>query len=296
MRLDTANRAFLALLVMGVTALVAIGLAACAVVAILAYRVGQDGTGVLTAEGAGVRPALVFLALVGAGAVSGLWALVVQVRATRALAARVGQASRALPPAVAEAAARAGMAGRVQLVDAPEAFSFTHGLGLPRVVVSRGLLSSLDPGELDAVLAHERYHVAQRDPLKVLLARTLAPTLFFLPALADLRARYMAGRELAADRRALGRCGRPALAGALYKVVAGPAWVQLGPAAAIGGSDGLDQRVHQLETGQELPPALSRRAVGLSAVGAGLLGWSAIASVLAFGGPAEMARRLCTGA
>jgi hypothetical protein len=40
--------------------------------------------------------------------------------------------------------------------------------------VSRGLKERASPGEPHAVLEHERYHVYNLDPLKVLLARGLA--------------------------------------------------------------------------------------------------------------------------
>jgi len=97
----------------------------------------------------------------------------------------------------------------------------------------------------------ERYHVRNLDPLKVLLVRALPATFFFVPALAALRSRYVAGRELAADRRAVRACGHDPLVGALLKVVRGPAWGELQAAAAIGGSELLDLRIAQLESGSE---------------------------------------------
>ena len=86
-------------------------------------------------------------------------------------------------------------------------------LSTNHVAVSRGLVESVSSDELAAVLHHERYHVANYDPLKVVLARSLPDSLFFLPALGELRGRYVAGRELAADRRAMTRSGAPSVAG-----------------------------------------------------------------------------------
>lgn len=51
--------------------------------------------------------------------------------------------------------------------------SFAYGAFTPRVAVSRGLYEAASQQELDAVLAHERYHIRNLDPLKVLLARAL---------------------------------------------------------------------------------------------------------------------------
>ncbi len=101
------------------------------------------------------------------------------------------------------------------------------------------------------MLEHERYHVCNLDPLKMLVLRTLSATLFFLPVLSSLRARYVTGCELAADRRAVLTCGRRPLVGALLKVVRGPEWNELHMAASLGGHELLDARVAQLETGRE---------------------------------------------
>lgn len=68
-------------------------------------------------------------------------------------------------------APRAGLAGRVDFVEAAAPFSFAYGLTRPRVAVSGGLLGSAFEHELDAVLTHERHHVANRDPLEVRVAQ-----------------------------------------------------------------------------------------------------------------------------
>jgi beta-lactamase regulating signal transducer with metallopeptidase domain len=98
------------------------------------------------------------------------------------------------------------------------------------------------------VLEHERYHVENLDPLKLILAQTLAAAFFFLPSAESRRSRYVADRELAADRRAVEACGRELLASALLKVVGGPEWDEPQDVAAIGGPALLDARVAQLET------------------------------------------------
>jgi Peptidase family M48 len=45
----------------------------------------------------------------------------------------------------------------------------------PRVVVSQGLLERLSDAELRAVLEHEGYHVANLDPLKLVVLRVRDP-------------------------------------------------------------------------------------------------------------------------
>lgn len=292
---DRANQAFLTFLGVCVGAFVLLGFGACMMLGILGYRVQQDGFSALTAGANDARPAAVFLAFVAIGTLAGLWSLRMQWIATRQLTQRVHACRLPLTPDLALAAQRNGVPGRVDLLDAPEPFSLTFGISRARIAVSRGLLESVSAAELDAVLEHERYHLSHHDPLKALVTRALTPALFFLPALRDLRARYVAGRELAADRRAIRRHGWRPLAGALYKVLDGPGWLELAPAAAIGGRDALEARVTQIETGREpAPPPVSVRAIALSVGGAAALLSSFLVALYVFGGPAALAR-LCNG-
>ena len=293
--LDTGNRSFVAL--MGTAAAGAwlvCGAVACVVLSLIAYRVAEDGTGALT-SGEDLRPALALVLIVGTGVVAGVWSLHRQIAASRRLAGRVRDLRLPLPDALDERARRSGLEGRIVVVDSSESFSFTYGAVAPRVAVSRGLIEATSPEELNAVLQHERYHVHNLDPLKVLLARSLPSTFFYLPVLRQLRSRYIAGRELAADRRAIRSCGKRPLAGALLKVVRAPQWPELGTAAAIGGQDLLDVRLAQLETGSE--PRVSRVSVSallLSVLALCLLAAAFVATIVAVGGPDAVARE--TGA
>jgi beta-lactamase regulating signal transducer with metallopeptidase domain len=81
--------------------------------------------------------------------------------------------------------------------DAPVAF--TVGLASPAVVISEGVFA--DASRWCAVLAHERAHAADRDPLVRWLAEAL--TAFHLPPLgARLVAALREAQELAADEQA----------------------------------------------------------------------------------------------
>lgn len=274
MRLDTANRSFAGLLgaslLVGMLAFCAgIG---CVLIALVVARVADNGVAGLASDEAAFWPTLAFIGIVGAGAAVGVASLRRQLRASRDLSRRVRTMQLALPAQLEGAARRRGLAGRVTLVDSEQRFSFAYGAFTPRVAVSRGLWSAASAEELDAVLEHERYHVRNLDPLKVLLTRTLATCFFYVPILGDLHVRYIAGRELAADRSAVEAQGRGPLAGALYKVVRGPSWPELQAAAAIGGAELLDARVAQLESGTEPPlSGLRSRSVLFSLFGAGSL-------------------------
>lgn len=287
MRLNAANRAFLALVAISGLAAAALGTAAISLLTLIVYQtiVAHGRSGVL--QGHDLRPALAFLLIVGVGTVLGLRSLRKQISATRRLRSRIDEARVQTAPEIVVAASRRGIdRRRIDVVSSPDAFSFAYGFVLPRIVVSEGLISATAPDELEAVLEHERYHVRNLDPLKVLLARVLPAAFFFFPALHDLRRRYVAGRELAADRRAVAKHGRKALAGALLKVAQGPDWAQLAPAAAIGGSDLLDVRVAQLETGSEPEMrGVSKLAAFGSTLGLAFLAWSFAWAVADIGGP-----------
>jgi Zn-dependent protease with chaperone function len=290
-RLDTANRSVLALAAASLVSAVWLlcGAAGCVLLGLIVYDVTRDGPGGLVGDEA-LLPAAVFLGLVGSGAIVGLRSLARQAAASRRLAGRMEHLELPAPPPLAEAAARAGLHDRVLLVDSDEAFSFAYGALSPRVAVSRGLYAQASPDELDAVLEHERYHVRNLDPLKVVLARGLPAMFFYLPLLQHLHLRYLAGRELAADRRAVRVCGRRSLAGALFKVVRGPAWPELSSAAAIGGPELLDLRVAQLERGAEPKlGAVTARTFALTALGIAALTASFVATGALSGGPSAVA-------
>lgn len=131
--------------------------------------------------------------------------------------------------------------------------AFCAGLLRPRLVVSTGLLERLDAEEQQAVVCHELVHARSREPLKCLLARLAARTFFWLPALGALLDRYMLVKELAADREAVTRTSRAALAGALSQVIAQPT-----PAGAVGMSEFAAARIDRLFEPEARLPRLIR--------------------------------------
>jgi Zn-dependent protease with chaperone function len=289
--LNSANRAFAGIVVVAAAVFGVFAGTACWIFSMVAYKAATDGLSTLTELGS--LAALLLIALLVATNVLGVRSFRAQVRNTRRLSRWVEDERVALPSLLASAARAAHLEGRIDLVKTDGPFSFTYGMARPRVVVSSGLVASASREELAAVLDHERYHVANYDPLKVVIARSLPDSLFFLPALSELRGRYAAARELAADRQAIGRAGPGSLAGALYKVIAGPSELELGAVAAIGGDEALDARLNQLESGTEPPLVpISRSRLLASVGGAGVLAGSAVASFASF---APVMAKICTG-
>lgn len=298
MRLDQANRSFLACvsiaLLFGATVLC--GAIGGVLVPLGLARMSRGGLLGLWSDRASLLAPLVLFVLILVGVGLAGRAIVWQAIASRVLSRRVSALRTTAPKALARAARQTGLDGRVVLLDATDSFSFVYGVMTPRVAVSRGLLERATGEELRAVLEHERYHVCNLDPLKTVLVRVLSEALFFLPALGSLHARYVAGRELAADRRAVALCGCRPLAGALLKVVGGPDWSELGGAAAISSPELLDVRVLQLETGSEPKlEALDAKSFVLSLGGAAWFVVVFLVSVSGLGGSAAVYHATGTG-
>ncbi len=131
----------------------------------------------------------------------------------------------------------------VDLVAAPQPFALCYGWRSPRVLITTGLVETLDTQELKSVLAHEQYHLVQHDPFKILIARALRDAVIFFPVLKDLVENYLLLQEIAADQHALAHgATRETLASALLKVFRSPAWDTLG----VGAYSSFGERVQHL--------------------------------------------------
>ena len=119
----------------------------------------------------------------------------------------------------------------------------------PTVVVTTGAVRALDPGQLHAVLAHERAHLAGHHHLLIALARIARRVLPFMPLMRDADAQVARLAELHADDAATrARDPRPlAVALVVLATAASPA-----PALAAAGTDAV-ARIHRL-LGPAEPP------------------------------------------
>ena len=155
------------------------------------------------------------------------------------------------------------------LVVVPDVVPVAYCLGLfqPRVVVSKGLLEHLDGPSLKAVLEHEGSHRRRRDPLRHVLAKSLARALFMVPSLRDLADATLAEHEASADARAVSSAGRKAVVTALLQMVTHPHAPS--GAAAMAAEDILRFRIKALESGEH--PKVRLRPERLAESGLGLL-------------------------
>lgn len=125
----------------------------------------------------------------------------------------------------------------------------------PRLVLSRGTLELLSSSELQAVVAHEQAHLAQRHDLVVLPFVALRATFPAVPAVSVAQAEVALLVELMADDHAARAHDRVELARALWKIGTGGA-----PPGALGlaGDDVLLRAKRLLEPPSRL--ALPARA------------------------------------
>jgi bla regulator protein blaR1 len=130
------------------------------------------------------------------------------------------------------------------VVEHPQPAAYCVAGRCPTVVVTSGAMAALQPGQLDAVLAHERAHLAGRHHALEAAARIGRQVLPFLPLLRDAEAQVARLAELHADDAATRTADPRELATALV-VLATPA--QSTPAAtlAAAATDAV-QRIHRL--------------------------------------------------
>ncbi|MGI8623907.1 MAG: M56 family metallopeptidase [Solirubrobacteraceae bacterium] len=164
-------------------------------------RVDYSGVGVdrivsacrtwVLADGGAAAVAVLILGVVGTAVLTlAARSAARQVRATRRFVGRLAVVGRlpGEPP--------------VMVIDDAAPRAFCVGLLRPRVFISSSALALLSGAERAAVLAHEAHHVRCRDPLRLLVTRSLAEGFVVLPALRRLADRYAALAELAADEAA----------------------------------------------------------------------------------------------
>jgi len=130
------------------------------------------------------------------------------------------------------------------VVEHPQPAAYCVAGRYPTVIVTTGAVAALDSGQLDAVLAHERAHLAGRHHALKAAARIGRQVLPFLPLLRDAEAQVARLVELHADDTAARIADPKELATALV-VLATPTQDTPAPGLAAAATD-VVQRVHRL--------------------------------------------------
>jgi len=112
-----------------------------------------------------------------------------------------------------------GLQGKVEMVDFELPFVFCAGATSPRIYLSSGVANQLTREELEVLLIHEKYHLENHDPLKIMLGKILAAALFFFPFLKYILGKYLLEKEKAADNKVVQDQGQgQLLADVLHKL------------------------------------------------------------------------------
>ena len=161
------------------------------------------------------------------------------------------------------------------VLDSPQPAAYCV-VGRPAtIVLTSGTIALLGPGQLRAVLAHERAHLAGRHNTLILLTRALAQAVPGVPLFRGGAERVAVLAEMCADDRAARVSGRPALVTALLAMATGAAV----PEAALGtAASAVAARVDRLLTVQRRI-TMVRYQLALTAVIAVLVavpGWLAL--------------------
>lgn len=154
---------------------------------------------------------------------------------------------------------------RVVLVQAPQPIAFCFGFLRPRICLSVGLVELLSTPQLRAALLHEDYHRRRFDPLRILLVEAVGGALFFLPVAQEWRALYKIKLELDADRYAVERAGKAALAGALHRLLTDSA-APMSARVAAAGISANSARIAALLGDRSTPQQISAKSFIRSAL------------------------------
>lgn len=145
--------------------------------------------------------------------------LFIQVYKTRRYIKNILEKTSPFPLRIKKIARELGIENKLVATRSGSFTSFCFGLFSPKICLNLKFASSLTKEELRAVFLHEIHHLKNKDPLKILLAQTLQPLLFFLPILKDFQNHYLLSKEVAADRTVLKQAGVFALRNALIKSI-----------------------------------------------------------------------------
>jgi Zn-dependent protease with chaperone function len=148
------------------------------------------------------------------------------------------------------------------LVDHPQPAAYCVAGRHPTVVLTTGTVAALDPGQLTAVLAHERAHLAGHHHRLLAMARIGRQVLPFLPLMRDADAQVARLVEMHADDAAQRASGPRPLATAL--VVLATAASPASAALAAGATDTV-HRIHRLLDPAQPLSAVRRRLLRTAA-------------------------------
>ncbi len=166
-------------------------------------------------------------------------------------------------------AGRLGLKNKVHLLDSDVSLCFCAGFIMPQIYLSRRMMEKLPQEQLEALLLHEKYHLKNYDPLKILLGQLVVSALFFVPVLQDMFKRYLIEKEIAADESAIRYQGHNRGIASVLGSLLHEHYTASAPSLVAAGTEALDYRIGHLAGHAPWHPSpvpLSRLAMSLLAV------------------------------
>jgi Zn-dependent protease with chaperone function len=149
---------------------------------------------------------------------------------------------------------------KVRLLNTGALFAGQIGFWQPQLVVSQGLLQTLDPAHVESVLAHEQGHYYYRDTFWFFWLGWVRSCTSWLPNTQALWEELLVLRELRADAYAASQVDPLVLAESLLMVVSSTSVTSEICCAALGASatgDRLEQRIEALLEPPEATPEVN---------------------------------------
>ena len=171
--------------------------------------------------------------------------------------------------AVWSVVAACGLAGLTLTVHATALAAASPPASLP--LMTTGALRALDPGQVDAVLAHERAHLACHHHRLLAIARIGRQVFPFIPLMRDAAGQVARLTEMHADDAATaGRDARPLATALVVLASAGTGPVPETPALAAAGTDAV-HRIQRLLAPAEPLSRVRRHLLRAAAAGLALV-------------------------
>lgn len=187
-----------------------------------------------------------FVLTLGVAVTLGTLSFLIQLWKTQKLVKRLLLKRISITKRAGKILAPLGLENKVYLIKDPNLFSFCFGIISPHIIITTGLVSSLDDKELEAVILHEQSHLQSLDPLKILLGKTISWMFFFLPIFRELYNNMNTTNEILADHFVIKFQGNSSfLKSTLRKILIKPQ-IKFATVPAISNPDSLEIRIRRI--------------------------------------------------
>lgn len=195
-----------------------------------------------------------FLVAIAIAFALGSLSFLIQVVKTKQLVKSLMRKQVALSQRAEKMTISLGLKGKVYALEDTNCFSFCAGITRPRILITTALVESLTDKELESVFLHEKAHIRNLDPFKILFGKTISWLFFFLPIFSEINKNMQATSEILADRFVTSfQQDDMYLRAALKKILMTPQ-MSFTAVPAIANPDFLEIRIHRL-----INPTVSQR-------------------------------------